>query len=86
MLMSSDGGLNGSGNWVEAGRTFIEWDVTRSRDGTWQYSYHLGHPRGKTSHLVLEASRSFGAADIMNARGDFRSVKIGRQRVRSGNP
>ncbi|MBD3237060.1 MAG: PEP-CTERM sorting domain-containing protein [Candidatus Eisenbacteria bacterium] len=86
MLVSSDMGITGTGNWIENGPTSIEWEVTQNADQSWHYRYLFTHPIGETSHFILETSVEFTASDIFNASGDFQSYEVGWQAVRSGNP
>lgn len=85
MLISTDLGLLGTGNWIETGPTSIEWEVTQNPDNTWHYWYVFSHPLGETSHFVLETSLNFGPDNIFNTGGDFSSYDIGWQSVGSGN-
>lgn len=86
MLMSTDGGILGTGRWIVVGPTSLSWDVTLNADNSWHYSYEFCHPRGETSHFILETSMGFGWDDILNPDGDFEEIEIGWQAVRSGNP
>ncbi|MEE8573156.1 MAG: PEP-CTERM sorting domain-containing protein [Gemmatimonadota bacterium] len=68
-LLSTDGGLVGTGNWIITGPTYIEWFVTQNVDTSWHYEYVFGHPEGETSHFILEVSHNFTENDIFNASG-----------------
>ena len=86
-LTSGDGGLHGSGNWIENGPTRIDWEVAYDAGaGWWTYSYELSHPAGETSHLLLEVSPNFGEDDIFNLSGDFDSIEIGTFGANPSNP
>ena len=76
-LLSTDGGIQGTGNWIVTGPTFFEWVVTQNMDNSWHYSYVFGHPVGETSHFILEVSHNFTESDIFNESGDFGGIEIG---------
>lgn len=75
-LSSATGGVLGTGNWISGGTTAISWTVTQNVDNTWHYSYVFSHPRGATSHFLLEVSPSFTLDNIFNASGDFGSIGL----------
>jgi len=85
-LLAADLAILGTGNWIETGPTGIEWTVTQNADESWHYSYLFWHPKGETSHFILETSTSFTAGNIFNASGDFSLFDVGWQEVGSGNP
>ena len=85
-LISSDLCLQGTGNWVQGGTTAIEWNVTLNSDNSWHYAYVLSHPKGATSHFILETSQNFTADDILNANGDFTVLDVGWHTAGPGNP
>ncbi|MEA3409480.1 MAG: PEP-CTERM sorting domain-containing protein [Candidatus Eisenbacteria bacterium] len=70
-LLSTDGGIQGTGNWIVTGPTMFEWVVTQNMDNSWHYSYVFGHPSGETSHFILEVSSNFTENDIFNLQGDI---------------
>ena len=76
-LLSTDGGLQGTGNWIITGPTYIEWFVTQNMDSSWHYEYVFGHPEGETSHFILEVSHNFTDTDILNASGDYGEYSVG---------
>lgn len=75
-LLSTNGGIVGTGAWITPGPTYLEWTVTQNPDYSWHYSYTFGHPAGETSHFILEVSDTFSRADIFNMGGDFRGIEI----------
>jgi len=86
MLMSTDSGILGGGNWVNPGTSYIEWTVTQNADNSWHYSYNFGHPVGETSHWVIETSGGLTANDFMNVSGDFGQIDVGEHGSGPGNP
>ena len=86
MLMSSDFGIVGGGNWINPGPTYIEWTVTQNADNTWHYDYNFGHPAGETSHWIIETSGGLTANDFMNLSGDFGQIDVGQHTAGPGNP
>ncbi|MFH1689790.1 MAG: PEP-CTERM sorting domain-containing protein [Candidatus Eisenbacteria bacterium] len=76
-LLSTDGGIQGTGNWLVTGPTLFEWVVTQNANNSWHYSYVFGHPDGATSHFILEVSHNFTSNDIFNESGDFTKMEIG---------
>ncbi len=76
-LLGIDGGIQGSGNWMTGGLISLDWVVTQNADDSWHYSYVFTHPKGETSHFILEVSDSFTANDIFNLQGDVGNVEIG---------
>lgn len=84
-LLSTDGGIQGTGNWIVTGPTFFEWVVTQNTDNSWHYSYVFGHPAGATSHFILEVSDNFTENDIFNMQGDIGSISIGVHSAGSGS-
>jgi hypothetical protein len=85
-LSSVAGEISGSGNWIVTGPTILEWTVTENPDGTWHYDYTFSHPRGDTSHFLLEVSSSFTLDDIFNAGGDFEEIELGTWTPGGSNP
>ena len=76
-LLGIDGGIQGSGNWMTGGLISLDWVVTQNADDSWHYSYVFTHPKGETSHFILEVSDTFTANDIFNLQGDVGNVEIG---------
>ncbi len=68
-LLSTDGGILGTGNWIVPGPTSFEWEVTQNADNSWHYSYVFTHPEGETSHFILEVSDGFTADEVFNLQG-----------------
>lgn len=62
------GSAQGTGNWKDdpMGMTTIDWDVSWSGSGLVHYSYTFEVAHHNISHLSLELSDSFTAADITN--------------------
>lgn len=85
-LISADLCLLGTGNWVYGGTTGIEWNVTLNPDNSWHYAYVLSHPKGATSHFILETSENFTGNDLLNANGDFTILDVGWHEAGGGNP
>jgi hypothetical protein len=75
-LLSTNGGILGTGNWIVTGPTYIEWFVTQNANDSWHYSYVFGHPVGETSHFILEVSDSFTENDIFNIQGDVGNFEL----------
>lgn len=75
-LLSTSGGILGTGAWITPGPTYLDWTVTQNSDSSWHYSYTFGHPAGATSHFILEVSESFTRDDIFNMGGDFSGIEI----------
>ncbi len=77
--------LGGSGAWY-LGST-INWVVTDLENGTWRYWYQLSVPVGAVSHFILETSRNFTLADIVegSAMGDFSKIYVGTWSANQGS-
>lgn len=84
-LSSVSGGILGTGNWIGSGPVTLSWVVTPNGDGTWHYDYTFSHPRGETSHFLLETSANFELDDIFNAGGDFGEIVLGDFGPNDGN-
>jgi len=66
-LCSADGGLLGTGIWVDPGNpTVLSWTVTQNPDNTWHYMYQLSVFRGAPSHMIVEVSPAFTKADVLS--------------------
>jgi hypothetical protein len=63
---SSDGYLQGTGDWNDMGPTSLSWDVSWSGSGLVHYSYTFDVAHHDISHLSLELSDTFTASDISN--------------------
>lgn len=88
-LGAVDGGLEGSGFWVnDNGESAwfpasLSWTVTDNQDGTWNYAYNLDVYRADVSHFILEASEgneiypAFSEANLLDASypGTFYEIK-----------
>lgn len=86
-LLSTDGGILGTGNWIVTGPTMFEWVVTQNMDSSWHYAYVFSHPAGATSHFILEVSSNFTENDIFNIAGDVGSITVGTHTAGGGaNP
>lgn len=86
ILSSATGGILGTGNWILGGPTTIEWSVTQNPDLSWRYAYTFSHPRGETSHFLLEVSSNFTERNIFNYGGDFGNIEIQTWTSQQGNP
>jgi len=76
-LTSADGGLVGTGAWVNPGPTTLSWVVTQDDVlGYFHYSYTMDVPVGAVSHFIVEASPDFPEADLLNPQGPFGSIDI----------
>lgn len=68
----ADGGLEGTGFWVNDNSepawfpAQISWTVTDNQDGTWNYSYDLSVYRADVSHFILETSPSFSEGNLLS--------------------
>jgi len=73
-LSSADGGLIGTGAWVDTPATpaTIAWSITDNANGTYHYQYTLTPSDvGGISHVIIETSANFTSNDIKNASGSF---------------
>lgn len=87
-LSGADGGLVGTGSWVFKSLapekdqadwfapTFA-WIVSQNEDLSWHYDYTLSVYKKGISHLTVEASKTFGYANIWNAQGPFDPLEVG---------
>jgi len=81
-LSSSNGGLQGTGGWVEDdGQSGwfpadFSWTVTRNTDGTWHYEYLLSVYRSDPSHLTIQVSNTFRMENLFNATGRFLAIEL----------
>jgi hypothetical protein len=81
-LTSADGGLLGTGIWFDntAPGWFapeLTWIVTWNDDNSWHYDYTLSVFSKSVSHMIVEASPSFGSENIWGESGPFASVDVG---------
>lgn len=76
-LTSLDGGIDGTGNWMahDDDPTTLSWRVVQDGDD-WHYLYQFSHPKGETSHFILEVSASFTEDNIWDETGDFEEIEI----------
>lgn len=80
-LSSANGGLDGSGLWVNPGNdkkatpATVTWTIKQNLDGSWNYAYSFSVYKSDVSHVIIETSSSFTMANIFNASGG--SVEIG---------
>jgi hypothetical protein len=74
-LTSSDGGLVGTGGWVNTPGPSVTfaWTVTENADLSWHYHYEFNSTglQGDLGHLVLETGAGLTAGDIWNALPDL---------------
>ena len=81
-LDAADGGLEGTGFWVNDNGepawfpASFSWTVTDNENGTWNYLYNLDVYRADVSHFILETSDSFGEDNLFNANYPGTSVEI----------
>jgi len=77
-LTSLDGGIVGTGNWLAHtdDPTTLNWRVVQDGDD-WHYLYQFSHPKGETSHFILEVSASFTAENIWDETGNFEEIELG---------
>lgn len=87
-LSGADGGLLGTGSWLDkllvtpaadqAGwfEPSLSWTVSQNQDSSWRYNYTLSVYKKGISHLIVEASPSFSSINIWNANGPFSGVEI----------
>ena len=86
LLSSSAGGVQGTGNWIQTGLTTISWQASQNGNGSWSYAYEFSHPRGETSHFILEVSSTFTMDQIWGATGDFGAIELGTWSASGSNP
>jgi hypothetical protein len=85
-LSSLTGGISGTGNWLYTGPVDLSWQVSSNDDGSWSYTYDFSHPRGDTSHFILEVSPTFAMDQVWDANGDFGNVALGTWSASTSNP
>jgi MYXO-CTERM domain-containing protein len=92
-LSTASGGVIGGGNYTLANGGFaITYNASLNPNNSWTYTYTITRqnmaqllmPRG--SHIIIELSRSAGAADIFNFNGPTESVEFGTFGPAPGNP
>lgn len=82
-LSSADGGLLGTGIWVNnSGKpgwtpAVFAWEVTMNPDYTWHYEYTVSVTKGAVSHFIIATSDTFEESDIFNANGNFTKYILG---------
>ncbi|MCE5326477.1 MAG: PEP-CTERM sorting domain-containing protein [Planctomycetaceae bacterium] len=94
-LTSADGGLQGTGLWVnsngDAGwfAPTLSWTVTQNPDDSWHYFYSLSVYHGSISHWIIEASPTFTEDNLNNplaSQGSFGSIDVGLFSPGGSNP
>jgi hypothetical protein len=89
-LSSADGGLVGTGGWVNTPGQYVTftWTVTQNVDETWHYHYVFDSTglQGDLSHLVIETSDSLTAEDIFNDNPSIMDDDPTTYRSTNGNP
>ena len=76
-LSTDQGGLQGTGHWVTAGASTIQWWVTDYGD-YWHYKYTLTVPQTEISHFIIEVSPQFGqhVDDYFNVVGSYGAIQL----------
>lgn len=74
-LSTADGGLEGTGDWINSGGSSISWWIT-DFGSHWHYKYTLSVPDKDISHFIIEVSPGFGAADYDNVVGNYGVIEI----------
>ncbi len=83
--LSYPDGLYAQGVWADPA-TKIEWTVT-DYSTYWHYEYTLTVAAQNISHLIIEVSPTFGAADVWNANPAFTTTDgLGDYSEHNGNP
>ncbi len=76
---AADGFLTGTGDWAAMGPTVLNWTVSYDPNVSqyvhYQYTFDIQHH--DVSHLSLELSDNFTAADIFNITGNSTGYTIG---------
>jgi len=75
--------------WPTNGATWIEWTVSANSNGSWHYAYTFTTPGPGQglSHIIIELSPNYPAADILNYSGPTGSTYlVGNQLPASGSP
>ena len=81
-LSTEDGTLTGNGTWASGSQ--ISWEISKEKD-IWNYKYTISVLAKDISHLIVEASETFGAGDIFNLQGNI-PIKIETYSEDQGNP
>ncbi len=70
-LSGNGGGLIANGAW-DSSSTVLEWTVSASSPNPtlWHYQYTLTVPNKGVSHVIIEASPEFTAANLLNLHSD----------------
>lgn len=86
-LSTADGGLEGTGEWVNSGGSSISWWVTDC-ESYFHYKYTLSVPATDISHFIIEVSPTFGVydKDYDNVVGGYDSIEITTFDQGNGNP
>ncbi len=89
-LSSGDGGLTGTGGWVNTPGKSVTfgWTVTENADLSWHYHYEFNSTglQGDLGHLVLETGADLTAGDIWNALPDIVAGDPQSYSAAQGNP
>ena len=96
-LTSADGGLVGTGSWVDKSllkaadqpnwtAPVFSWLVTENADLTWHYHYTLTVYKKDISHMTVEASPTFGASNIFNSTWPAAKIEIADFTSQQGSP
>ncbi|MEW6249355.1 MAG: hypothetical protein AB1716_01810 [Planctomycetota bacterium] len=84
-ITSTQGEVSGVGLWINPGPTTLQWEVT-DHGSYFHYKYTLSVPQRDVSHLILEVSPTFEAANFWNASGPFNGTEIHDFTQANGNP
>jgi len=80
-LSSTTGGIDGTGGWTSnpSKPLTFSWIVYQNADYTWHYQYTFNSTglKGELSHLVIETSLNFTAANIFNILNSTYSIEEG---------
>ena len=65
VLSANGGGLIANGPW-DVPDTMLEWTVSQTSPTIWHYEYTLSLPSKAVSHVIIETSPDFTAANLFN--------------------
>lgn len=96
-LTTEDDGLLGTGAWVDemllpVGErsqwtpTVLSWEVEKVDNEFWRYTYTLNVYRYEVSHMSVQVSDEFTAADLVQPDGNFLKTSVGMQSASTGSP
>jgi hypothetical protein len=74
---TTDGTLEGSGNWRDVPNTTVNWNVSWDGSSTVNYSYSLAVTDHAPSYFILELDPSITDPGIMNVGGDVSGWEVG---------